>query len=910
MEEPFCFGKQKRQITAVLVDEAQDLLLSQLLLFRIVCKERERYTLAADTAQCIAPGRVFRFAALKNCWYENFDSDNMFAVKNESIPDVIPLTKNYRTHQCILTIGAQIVDHLRELWPERIDKLPREISDERGDRPLFCAGCPAAEFLSRFLQETRQRSMVSSFAVIVKNEAERQAFLKVGESLFETQAEGGKMKKAYLNSSSNDLHGTNNGMKNNGTSSTGAAAATASPKTLSKNHTTASDTSSDNWILSEFQERVRVLTVLEAKGLEFHSVLIWNYLSHSLASEHCWAKIEGEGLGAMSPLVPHKRSHFGSFEHNLRDAMALFQKELQELYVCVTRPKSQLFFFEEQITQAVVLFRSCFGPEDLRECIDVDHFGALLSGTDEVAFCKTGQDLLERGEFEQAEANFRRGNDVYHVLLVRLEKLNALGGNKKEVADSIVGDDGRGLCWNLPHYGERLRIVLKVAELYEELCAWEQAKRLYGRALRKKTSSFTMLTDEEKDLEDEIENRNNNMWARAEAQESRSMDFFSKVNNSTTTMVVKTNSPLTPEQGTGDSGLLVPASGEMLNNNLQNVGDQVLTPAKEGSLPTSSNVKPGLALYRPRPTMETLFLRVRDHAKQILQAKQDAERLCYLLLRQASACVEDVEKRPMYQKQASDNYLKLSVEAEKWFWAVSHWCSDKHFFEQQIFNNNESMEDCAVVLKERADLRAMVEDYAGGAYFGSGAAILSTTGGQNQGAQHCSPNANSPDLLQSTICTVTGGMNKIMKKNVSGGGAGAATSGSVKNGAKTSISTPSKYNQQSVYSSFSNSQLFLECELQFSETNQTATITSLPLVEHFSNRCSDYRDGFLDREILDVEQRLRAKAAWYFFKQARNRKDFASLDQIETGLLLEKKVPFFRQYLQLLEQLFHRREEA
>ncbi len=43
-------GYVGRKVTMALVDEAQDLLSYQILLFRCACEERHRYAFAADTA--------------------------------------------------------------------------------------------------------------------------------------------------------------------------------------------------------------------------------------------------------------------------------------------------------------------------------------------------------------------------------------------------------------------------------------------------------------------------------------------------------------------------------------------------------------------------------------------------------------------------------------------------------------------------------------------------------------------------------------------------------------------------------------------------------------------------------------------------------------------------------------------
>lgn len=71
------------------------------------------YVTAGDTAQCISRDNTFCFADIKTRFYEHFIS----LAKESGKPgcakaELIKLPKNYRSHQGILSLAADIVDML------------------------------------------------------------------------------------------------------------------------------------------------------------------------------------------------------------------------------------------------------------------------------------------------------------------------------------------------------------------------------------------------------------------------------------------------------------------------------------------------------------------------------------------------------------------------------------------------------------------------------------------------------------------------------------------------------------------------------------------------------------------------------------------------------------------------------
>jgi len=69
--------------------------------------------LAGDTAQCISRDNTFRFADIKARFYEHFVAMAEKARKPHwAKPELLTLAKNYRSHQGILALSADIVEML------------------------------------------------------------------------------------------------------------------------------------------------------------------------------------------------------------------------------------------------------------------------------------------------------------------------------------------------------------------------------------------------------------------------------------------------------------------------------------------------------------------------------------------------------------------------------------------------------------------------------------------------------------------------------------------------------------------------------------------------------------------------------------------------------------------------------
>jgi tetratricopeptide (TPR) repeat protein len=122
-------------MTSVSVDEVQDLVPAQIVLFKFVCTDPAGFVFAGDTAQTIAHGVGFRFETLKDIFYQEFLSGYTDAA--ERVPEVTHLSENFRTHTGVVSIANSVVQLVTEFFPWSIDKLEPERSLVVGPAPLF-----------------------------------------------------------------------------------------------------------------------------------------------------------------------------------------------------------------------------------------------------------------------------------------------------------------------------------------------------------------------------------------------------------------------------------------------------------------------------------------------------------------------------------------------------------------------------------------------------------------------------------------------------------------------------------------------------------------------------------------------------------------------------------------------------
>ncbi|TFK22062.1 P-loop containing nucleoside triphosphate hydrolase protein [Coprinopsis marcescibilis] len=124
------------------VDEAQDNMLIDSMLLRLLCQNSRGLFWAGDTAQTIAVGNSFRFEDLKAFLYRLEEhrysqpsSDNT-STQSER-PLAFSLSTNYRSHGGIVSCAHSIVEIITQFWPNSLDLMAPERATVGGIRPFF-----------------------------------------------------------------------------------------------------------------------------------------------------------------------------------------------------------------------------------------------------------------------------------------------------------------------------------------------------------------------------------------------------------------------------------------------------------------------------------------------------------------------------------------------------------------------------------------------------------------------------------------------------------------------------------------------------------------------------------------------------------------------------------------------------
>ncbi|KIJ60080.1 hypothetical protein HYDPIDRAFT_117540 [Hydnomerulius pinastri MD-312] len=131
-----------QRIDYLYVDEAQDNLLIDALLLRLICRNPEGLFWAGDTAQTISAGSSFRFDDLKAFLYriEQDQSMNLIGGRTIADPTAFQLAINYRSHGGIVNCAHSVIERITRFWPDAIDGLQPEHGIVDGLKPVFFHG--------------------------------------------------------------------------------------------------------------------------------------------------------------------------------------------------------------------------------------------------------------------------------------------------------------------------------------------------------------------------------------------------------------------------------------------------------------------------------------------------------------------------------------------------------------------------------------------------------------------------------------------------------------------------------------------------------------------------------------------------------------------------------------------------
>ncbi|KAF9042114.1 hypothetical protein BJ165DRAFT_1529567 [Panaeolus papilionaceus] len=178
-----------RKIDHLYVDEAQDNLLIDALVLRLLCRNPDGLFWAGDTAQTISAGSAFRFEDLKAFMYR-IEKQRLKKETNGSIvkqispvpPHVFQLATNFRSHAGIVDCAHIVVELIKKYFPSTIDILKRERGVVEGAKPMFCSDFDSEQFkergvLSNSDENGEQIELGAHQCILVRDDAARERFL-------------------------------------------------------------------------------------------------------------------------------------------------------------------------------------------------------------------------------------------------------------------------------------------------------------------------------------------------------------------------------------------------------------------------------------------------------------------------------------------------------------------------------------------------------------------------------------------------------------------------------------------------------------------------------------------------------------------------------------------------------------
>jgi ATP-dependent exoDNAse (exonuclease V) beta subunit len=128
----------------IYIDEVQDLSMSQIALFKYVCRNfKEGFVFAGDTAQTIARGIDFRFQDVRSLFYTSFLKETEACNqgtkhdKQVHLTDMFQLSQNFRTHCGVLRMAQSVMNLLYYFFPSCVDKLNPETGLVYGEAPVL-----------------------------------------------------------------------------------------------------------------------------------------------------------------------------------------------------------------------------------------------------------------------------------------------------------------------------------------------------------------------------------------------------------------------------------------------------------------------------------------------------------------------------------------------------------------------------------------------------------------------------------------------------------------------------------------------------------------------------------------------------------------------------------------------------
>ncbi|POG66195.1 hypothetical protein GLOIN_2v1659127 [Rhizophagus irregularis DAOM 181602=DAOM 197198] len=335
------------RIHEVYIDECQDNQIVDLTLILKVFDRVNNIFLAGDIAQCIARGSSFRFEDLHALLY-NWERTRV-KINHSNIdinPNRFELDINYRSHNGILQLASSVIDLVQHFFPNSIDKLSRERSKVGGPRPILFDG-----FQKEHLMDCEESELDDDYT------HNKQRHVDLDENQF---IEFGADQVIIVR-----------------------------------------DDKAKIQVKKLINKAGLVMTVFEAKGMEFNDVLIYNFFTDSPACRK-WRVIDS---------ISSKNSKgVQTFSH---EKHYILSSELKNLYVAVTRARQRLWICDENIEYSKPI-REHWKNLGLIKIVQSERkiVSNLAKKSGSYEWNQRGKNLFEEQRYEQAIICFEKsGNE-------------------------------------------------------------------------------------------------------------------------------------------------------------------------------------------------------------------------------------------------------------------------------------------------------------------------------------------------------------------------------------------------------------------------------------------------------------------------------------------------------------------
>ena len=367
-------------IDILFIDEVQDFSINQLYLMSLIAKDIK--VLAGDTCQTISKTNAFRFCDLNSIYYISKKINDVTKNKNAldiPIPEDILTNLNFRCHYPILKLAHLIYEMIFLLFPQTLDKAKCDFTkDITGYKPSIITN------LDEFIKKLKGNNDKEN-----KDQKEN--------------------KREF---------------------------------TFAFNHCFICRNSEAEKKLSEkYNKKIFVSTVKDSKGMEYEIVIIYNFFKDALPFVlNLWTKvlnrmefnvIENPNLGYIKrelEIEETPKNIMDEVLYNFKDKISITYKdildenmrhilynmcaELKELYVAITRAKTSLFFYDEDMDvypnfiKILRNFNIINREEDQNRAIEyaVEYLKEHLLEENELRFI--AEDNLKLGNYKKAEFYF------------------------------------------------------------------------------------------------------------------------------------------------------------------------------------------------------------------------------------------------------------------------------------------------------------------------------------------------------------------------------------------------------------------------------------------------------------------------------------------------------------------------